>query len=134
MKTLAVLIFCLFFASCDKKDTETKQTDGYIVGFDPCSLKNNYATGFAIISMNLKDTLMTYNLPDSIYRFPLENFQNYENTGYFPTDLRFKYKIRVTYAIATESEKISLFCLAYINQSEFINATQVIIKSASKIL
>jgi hypothetical protein len=133
MKTLPLLIFCLIFASCDKKDTEIKQTDGNIVGFDPCSLVNHYATGFVIISLDKKLTLMTYNLPDSIYKFPLEYFQNYENSGYFPIDVRFNYKIRVTYTITKESEKIYLICLDYINQSEFNNATQVIIKSATKI-
>jgi hypothetical protein len=133
MKTLSLLILCLIFVSCDKKDTEMKQTDGYIVGFDPCSLVNHYATGFVITSTDKKLMLMTYNLPDSIYRFPLENFQGFENSGYFPIDVRFSYKIRVTYTIATESEKIYLLCLGYINTSEFNDATQVIIKSATKL-
>ena len=76
---------------------------------------------------------MTYNLPDSINKFPLEYFQNYENSGYFPIEARFEVKVRIIYTIATESEKIYSFCFDYINQSEFYKTRQVIIKSATKI-
>jgi len=133
MKTLPLIIFCLLFTACERKVDETKQLDGYIVGYDPCSLKNNYATGFVINSYDRKLTLLTYNLPDSIYTFPLEYFQDYVNSGYFPIEVRFNYKIRVTYTITTESEKIYLLCRGDINQSEFYKAIQVIIKSATKI-
>jgi hypothetical protein len=39
------------------------------------------ARAYFIISENLKDTLLTYNLPDSLYEFPL-GFFGYENHSY----------------------------------------------------
>ena len=131
MKMLHLLLLSFMLMSCEKNDNKTIHAEGYIVGFNPCSLKNQYATGYVIITQDLKDTLMAFNFPDTIYKFPLVFFQDYENTGYFPSNVRFEYKIRITYTIATESEKIYPFCFANINQSEFYKTTQVIIKTVS---
>ncbi len=120
---------------CNRNDNNDNISpkEGYIVGFDPCSYQHNYKIGFAIITTDLKDTLITYNLPDSIYTFPPEYFNNYASTGYFPSKARYEFKIRFTYRIAAEDEKVYNLCTADINESDFYKAKQVIIETVLKI-
>ena len=132
MKISHLILICFLFVSCEKDNNKAYLREGYIVGFDPCTIRNNYDTGYVIITTDLKDTLMTYNFPDTIFSFPSEYFLNYINSGYFPVEARYEFKIRITYSVAKESEKIYNLCTADINLSEFNNALQVITKSASK--
>ena len=128
----SLFLFCLLFAACNKNDDNLYQAEGYIVGFDPCTIRHNYDIGYVIISSNLKDTLLTYNFPDTIYNFPKEYFQNYVNSGYFPSTARYEFHIHITYSIAKEDESIYHLCATDINMSEFYKAIQVIIKIVSK--
>jgi len=115
---------------CAKKEDKIS-TDCYLVGFDPCS----YAThqiGYVLISSNLQDTLITYNFSDSIFTIPAVYYANYVNTGYFPTEARYKYRTKFNCRIAHGHELIYLMCLANLNQAEFLYAVQVITISASK--
>ena len=153
MKNLIKLLFLcgiiVFMAfSCEKDDGEPIKTiEGYIVGFDPCTINHHYRIGYVIISTDLKDTLVTYNLSDSIYKMPanvINNvsdtlykipesyFQNYWCTAYFPDSVCYKFKIKVTYRKATRDELNTNWCTHDINDSDFNNAIQVIIKSATK--
>jgi hypothetical protein len=128
-----LLMFCFVAISlcyCAKKEDGISK-DCYLVGFDPCS----YAThqiGYVLISSNLQDTVITYNFPDSLFTIPPEYYANYVNTGYFPTEARYRYRTYFNCKVAVGKELIYLGCLAYLNQSEFLNATQVITLSASK--
>lgn len=142
-----IIIFLAF--SCEKdNDKPIKSTEGYIVGFDPCTINHHYQIGYIIISTDVKDTLLTYNLSDNIYQMPAtvllnsadtiyqipeSYFQNYRNTAYFPDSIRYKFKINVTYSEATGDEIIFNLCTNDFNYSDFNNAIQVVIKSAQSI-
>ncbi len=116
--------------SLDKNNNRVKQSEGYIVGFDPCTVRlDYYDKGYVIISTNLGDTLLTYNFPDRVFDFPAEYFANYMNSGYFPEFARYEFKVQVTYYIAEENQKIYLLCPTDYNQSEFKNAIQIVIKT-----
>jgi len=137
----------MLLVNCEKDYIQTNQTEGYIVGYDPCTINHHYRIGYIIISEDLNDTLITYNLSDdtyqmpasvlinpadTLYRIPYLFFQNFRSSAYFPDSLRFNYKVKISYLIATEDEKVYNICTSEINQADFNNATQVIIKSATK--
>lgn len=127
-----------------KKEELLMHTDGYIVGFDPCTINQHYRIGYVIISYDLKDTLITYNLSDgnykmpasvvfnydTLYKIPWLYFQNYFGTPYFPDTLRYKYGVKVSYSIAKKNEKVYNLCTYAISPKPSDN--QIIIKSATK--
>jgi hypothetical protein len=137
-----IVLFTAF--GCEKDEQPLKYATGYIVGYDPCTINHQYRIGYVIISKDLKDTLVTYNFSDSIYKMPASvvfnsdtlykipalYFQNYWGTAYFPDTLRYKYGVVVSYSIAKESEKVYNVCTQEIISLPFYN--QVIIKSAAK--
>lgn len=114
-------------------DTIVFYKEGYVVGFDQCSYQHNYDLGFAIITKNLSDTLMSYNFPDTVFTFPEMYFQNYVNSGYFPNSARFEFKIKFSYKIATKEELVFNLCTTDINASDFTKSVQVILMSVEKI-
>lgn len=136
----------LLTASGCNKEEPLMYAKGYIVGFDPCTINHQYRIGYVIVSTDLKDTLVTYNLSDimykmpasvvfnsdTLYKIPALYFQNYWCTAYFPDTLRYKYGVMVSFAIAKEGEMVNYFCTTEINDSDFNNAKEVIIKSATK--
>jgi hypothetical protein len=73
------------------ENTEIKDT-GYIVDYQPCSSSFG---GYYIISENLKDTLLTYNLLD-FYETPLDFGDGVSH--------QYEYKIEFTYTIAKDSD------------------------------
>jgi hypothetical protein len=100
---------------------ELKDT-GYIVDSYSCTDGLN---GYYIISENLKDTLLSYNLPD-IYTDPLI-FYDLERPEY---SYRYEYKIEFTYSIIENDEP--RVCLAmYV--ARYPNARPVIIKSVRRL-
>lgn len=146
MKIIFASSLLILFGACDKEDNMLCQTEGYIAGFDPCTIHHHYRIGYIIISTDMKDTLITYNLSDhtfkmpasvlldlsdTLYKIPASHFQNYPYSTFFPDTLRYKYKVRVSYLNATENEMIYNLCSTDINYVNY-NAKQVIIKSASK--
>jgi hypothetical protein len=116
------------------------QTEGYIVGYDPGSgivVQNGFgeAGGYFIISADLKDTLLTYNLPKGLYNFPEDICSRSTHPIYpslFPDSYREAFKIQFSYDIASEEELVHNIYIGITLILPF-NATQVIIKSASKI-
>jgi hypothetical protein len=132
MKIVIAFLISLFFISCSKHTEALTRCDGYIVGFDPCTVNIDHSTGYYIISSDLRDTLLTYNLPDTLYKFPAEYFQNYLNSSYFPLSARHEFIIHINYVVTPANEKKYSLCSGDINTSEFNNAVQVIIKSATK--
>lgn len=134
IKVIVVLLPLLFVVfACHKDDSEPVfTTEGYIIGFDPCTIRHpGYDLGLAIVSTDVQDTLVTYNFPDSIYNFPDEYFQNYMSSAYFPDSARYEYKIKIEYKKAENDEVVILECLADFNQADFskqIMYNQVIIE------
>jgi hypothetical protein len=132
MKLFNFFFIILLLFSCSKKENDLKQFNGNIVGFDPCSLKNGIASGYVIISSDKKETLLTYNLPDSLYTFQTNYFLNYIETSYFPIAIRYSFPINISYVVAQENQKIYNLCRGDINTSEFNGSIQVIIKKCTK--
>ncbi|RUT73008.1 hypothetical protein [Ancylomarina longa] len=140
-----LLVFIMLTANCCEKDEEkSNYAEGYIVGFDPCTINHQYRIGYVIISTDLKDTLVTYNLSDpsykmpasvlfnlsdTLYKIPESYFENYRNSPFFPKSLRYEYPIKFSFSIANEDEMIFNLCTTDIL---FLDFTQVIIKSAIK--
>jgi hypothetical protein len=129
---LNILFFSLLFIMCSRHENDNPYKDGYIVGFEQCSYQHNYKLGYAIITTDLRDTLMTYNLPDSIFIFPPEYFYNYINSGYFPSKARYDFKIKFTYTIANKDQQVYNLCTTDINSADFNNSVQVIMTSVTK--
>jgi hypothetical protein len=132
LKIASLFFICCLIFSCSQKEDPIKHCNGNIIGFDPCSLLNGISTGYVIVSSDKKLTLKTFNLPDSIYAFKNEYFNNYIITSYFPVSVRDSFPITITYTIAEKNQIIYPLCRGDINTSEFNDAIQVIIKSASK--
>ncbi|MDE5423112.1 hypothetical protein L3073_12910 [Ancylomarina sp. DW003] len=139
-----LLVFLMLTAhSCEKDNENYMHKEGYIVGFDPCTINHKYRIGYVIISTDLQDTLLTYNLSDpnykmpasvlnsqdTLYKIPKSSFDNYKNSPYFPNTLRYKYPVRFSYSIAKEDEMVYNMCTADIISIDFI---QMIIKSLTK--
>lgn len=100
---------------------EFKDT-GYIVDSYSCT---DGFKGYYIISENLKDTLISYNLPD-VYKDPLV-FYDMERPEY---SYRYEYKIEFVYTIAGEEDIPICVALYHIR---YPYARQIIIKSANKL-
>lgn len=138
-------ILCIMACGCEKDDGESiKSIEGYLVGFDPCTINHHYRVGYVIISTDLNDTLVTYNLSDNEFRMPasiLNNlsdtlykipelyFQNYGSCPYFPDTLRYKYKVNISYLTAADDEKVYNLCTTDIF---FLHYEQVVVKTATK--
>lgn len=153
MNKITIILSGLFIISpiimeCENNDDIFLETEGYIVGFDPCTINNEYRIGYVIVSENLNDTLVTYNLSDesftmpasiicgkdTLYTIPQSHFQNYPFSAYFPASTRYDYKIKVTYQKSSQDELVFYLCSHNINLSDFfyqIENNQVVIKSAS---
>jgi len=154
-KILLILLLLLSFSGCERDNSkenvnEVKNAEGYIVGFDPCTIDSPYRIGYIIISTDLKDTLVTYNISDSInkmpanvflnkadtlYRIPWEYFQNYVSSSYLPESVRDDYRVKISYIKTPKNEMVYPMCLGIINLSQFhkqIEHNQVIVKSLSK--
>jgi len=138
-----VLLFALGISGCKKEKEDLYDFDGYIVGFDPCSVIHHYRIGYVIISSDLKDTLLTYSLSDSKYKMPASVLGNsadtlykipesYINNGwggyYFQATSRYEFKIIGKYRYAKSDEISFQIC------SDFFppNYKRVIVTSASK--
>ena len=138
-----VLIFALMGAGCEKKeDSHLRDLDGYIVGFDPCTINHHYQIGYVIISTDLKDTLITYNLSDKTFKMPASVLLNSPDTLYkipesyfknswgcmFQASSRYEFKIKGTFRYAKEDEKSIFEC----TNDLFLNYEQIIITSVTK--
>jgi hypothetical protein len=122
MRVTYLLIFCLLSVSCARSDNKIYYAEGFIVGFDPCTgaYPEDYNKGFIIITQS-KDTLLTYNLPNGIYSFPISYFTSYKNTFLFPDSVKENFKIDFSYSIVPDNEKKASFCFGDIYQGDFIS-------------
>ena len=135
MKIIYLILLSLLFISCDKSDIKLYHAEGYIVGFDPCTIRHHYDIGYVIFTSDLKDTLVTYNLPSTLYNFTDNFFNNYVNSSYFPDSIRYKFRVKISYTKATGNQIVVHECASDFNNGDFgiqILYNQVIIKSASK--
>jgi len=138
------LFLSLMGAGCEKSEDKInlRELEGYIVGFDPCTINHQYRIGYVIISTDLKDTLITYNLsdntfkmpasvllnsPDTLYKIPEPYFKNAWG-GMFQASSRYEFKVKGTYRDAKENEKSYYLCTNDLS----LYHKQIIITSATK--
>lgn len=110
------------FFSCEKDKDEIKQTEGYIIGFDPCEggvLANG--RGFVIACNNFVDTFVNYNLPDTLFEFPQYFFVDYNFSFPFPDSEYLNYKIKFQYRFASEKDKYYPLCHGDIKTWGFVH-------------
>jgi hypothetical protein len=132
----------------EEVDETLLHTEGYIVGFDPCTINEQYRIGYVIISTDFNDTLITYNISDkkykmpasiicggkTLYKIPWSYFEGYVSSAYFPESARYEFKVKVAYRKTEQDKLVFNWCTTGINQSDFsrqFEHNQVIIKSAS---
>lgn len=143
MKYLYLFIFLLVI-SCDKENEKLiKNSTGYIVSFDTCTINHHYRIGYVFISENLKDTMLTYNVSDdtkkmpanillnsndTIYQIPEVCFQNYKSSPYFPISERYKYKVEISYSLTKETGMENYICTNDILWLNYKNINVISIK------
>ena len=142
---LSIFLISQLLSCSEDEVTKVRHTEGFIVGFDPCTINHQYRIGYVIISKDEQDTLVAYNLSDetfelpgsvlsneldTVYKIPEEYFQNYRNSTYFHDSLRYKYAVNISYRMAKENEKIYFVCTADIIFLPLY--PQVVIKSIAK--
>jgi len=139
-----IAIFGILVSCNQEDDNLIKQAEGYILGYNPCSVildgvNGNSAQGFYFVSTNLKDTLLTYNLPKNTFDIPscyIASTEYYVN-DYFPDSARFDFKVKIEYTNATIDEQKEAHCIFTglqlidcVFEKEY---TQIIIKSAKQL-
>ncbi|WP_276358959.1 hypothetical protein [Daejeonella sp. H1SJ63] len=125
--TIYLFVFAIIVLtaySCKKAKNpcdDSNLKEAYIIGFDQCTAgKQSFdGKGFVIVTNNFKDTLVTYNLPDSLYKFPPSHFANRQFTFLFPDSVRSKYKIRFAYKTSDTKEYVYSLCTHDILTADF---------------
>ncbi len=143
-KLLLILLLQIYLYSCQRENIHFESLEGYVVGYDPCTISQQYRIGYIIISEDLKDTLLSYNISDqifkmpasilstqldTIYKIPESYFEHFLSTPFFPDSLRYKYGIKITYLPSVKDELIYNGCYTNII---FVNFEQIMIKSIRK--
>lgn len=110
---MAALLSCCSEGS--QSPCETGLVDTHVIGFDQCTagLETNRGKGFLLATVT-GDTVMTYNLPDSIFLFPPELFENWWLSPFFPDAFQTEYKVSVRYRPALPHELVSAVCPGYV--------------------
>ncbi|MDR1985116.1 MAG: hypothetical protein LBQ28_09905 [Prevotellaceae bacterium] len=122
----------------NKNENQQDLEEYYVSGYEACSGvsingANGEAGGYYIVSADLKDTLLTYNFPKNVLTFPVEIFHSTLSTpAWFPASHEKAFKIQLSYRVASEEERIYPICTGMVFIQN-VNATQIIINSATKI-
>ena len=103
------LVILFVFAACDKPTPNEKfyYLSGYNPYFGYTEHGDDYAhsSGYYIISNDLKDTFLTFNLPNHLFSIPTEAFQTGEDCGYsFSQKYRFAFSFEMNYEMTPEDE------------------------------
>jgi len=124
MKTKENLFYILFMilaafqiTGCSKDDelkVQVLEAEGYVIGYHPCvgnitvTTSKGEGKGYLVATTNAKpDTLMVYGVPVGMFDIPDEWFSR--TGGYLlPVEGRKTFKMRFSYQVATEKEKIGL--------------------------
>lgn len=127
-KTILFITITLFFmisgVGCEKEKIAVQRIDGYVIGYDPCTIQQHSRIGYVVVSEDLKDTVMTYNISDVTYKMPASILSQLGDTlykipethfnsfAYFPANTRYDFKVHVVYRYPKENESYSSPCLA----------------------
>lgn len=117
----------------------TELPEWTVAGYDDCfdyfSIDDGYgeAGGYLLVTANLKDTFLTYNFPDDVFRFPEEVF-NKAHLAWFDETARKTLKFRIECEIVPEDEKDYRICTAQYPMHFMDNDyRQIIVTSAIKV-
>jgi len=134
--TLVLVILLCSNCSSDsaaEKDSETPPVsrDAFVVGFDQCAMYE----GRILAIVEPKDTVITYNFPDSVYVFSDEYFSNYQFDCLFPKEALDKFPVKVKYRPSKTDELTTHICSGDIYTSRLsplVKEKQVVIVSIEK--
>ena len=123
---LPVLTVFLLSTGCEEDNSDVYgPEEAYIIGFDPCTViwdttENRLigSQGYIVTLSEQKDTVLTYNLPDTLYDFPSEYFENYASYCFFPRSEWETYKMTIDYEYVEEEDKFIPYCLGIINTGD----------------
>ncbi|MCX8490201.1 MAG: hypothetical protein ORN54_03960 [Cyclobacteriaceae bacterium] len=111
------IVLVILLTRCSEESTKCYTcenfSDGYVIGFDPCTGvldPNGGQVGF-IIKMQ-KDTVVTYNFPKGTYTFPPTYFSQYQFYCIFPDTAWTDFPVKVKYQYINKNEKTAILCRA----------------------
>jgi hypothetical protein len=133
MKKLRFIIPIIILSLIFTCKYETYWDTADIIGFDPCTAVDSLNRGYIIITMESKDTLVTYNLPSNIFSFPKSYFVNYKSDCLFPDSARYDYRIKIKYSF--KQRGLDHICFGDIFLGVFYEYTknrQITLQSARK--
>jgi hypothetical protein len=103
---ISTSIFC-----CCNKEEDYFTAQGYVIGFDPCKKGGPYIVpedsiqGLLVeLSGKNVDTLLTYNIPWTLFDIPKELFKDFQYNYYFPDQRAYKFKFSYRYAKPDEKQ------------------------------
>lgn len=109
---LLVLVVLLSITGCEKNDDAPGHEEAYIIGYDQCAViydttENKFvgARGYIVSLSEREDTVLCYNIPDTLYDFPPEYFDHYIFDCFFPRSEWKTYKMMIDYEYVDEDEK-----------------------------
>lgn len=139
---LPVLIVFISCTGCEKNNDDYGPEEAYVIGYDPCTViydttENSWvgSQGYVVTLSEREDTVLTYNLPDTLFDFPPEFFCS-PCEGAFPRSEWKTYKMMIDYEYVEEDERFFAICLDIIPLS-WINSvtdrgTQIKIKNVTR--
>jgi len=118
---LPALAVFLLFTGCEEDNSDGYgPEEAYVIGYDPCTViydttNNSWvgSQGYVVTLSEREDTVLTYNLPDTLFDFPPEYFC-FPCEGSFPRSEWKTYKMTIDYEYVEEDEKFFAICLAII--------------------
>ena len=121
--------------ACEKEKMDIRHTTGYIA----CFIGYGYSNGCVVISEDLKDTLLTFNVADFKQPTSIISPQT-KDTIYlihpwyevFPDSTRYKYKIDITYIEVAKKDKFYPVIPASYPTTIHVDK-QIIVKTISKL-
>lgn len=128
---LVILLILILFFSCKKKNEtcETANTNGRIIGYDPCRRYDKVPlkdAGFVIEIDNgaTKDTTVKYGMPDNLFVFQTSYIDGSYSSYLFRPEVQDKFKIKFKYRYAADNEKTTVICDGMVNTAPFYAAVK----------
>lgn len=126
---LIALIIALFGSACKKRILCISNTNGRIIGFDPCrnyySGRAIYGSGFVIEINNgiTNDTVVTYQIPETLFAFQPSDF-NGSTPFLFRPEIQDMFKIKLNFKYAADNEKTFVLCAGNIDIADYTRAVK----------
>ncbi len=125
-------LLLLLLAGCHEKEVIPSQNEiAYVIGFHPCTA-HAIKKAYILELPQTKDTVVTYNLPDSLYQFPKELFRD-KLIFLFPLSEQKKYPVRLTYHQAQQQTLIACTTdIHLVGYDSVVEGREIIVESAQR--